>query len=184
MSELISTHCDPTEALAEFCEPFLPGVDVLAGVRAVDGRSMSDAFRRLLVHNDHMTTTLRAYYGAPVALEVREAQLDGEAYRRRIVLRLADGGRIVEVGFVRIRLGYASKNVRERILERRTPLGDILIQADVLRRIEPRWFFEIDQHSPLLKDFDDPSLLRAFGRLGTIFCEDQPAIELLEIVRA
>jgi hypothetical protein len=115
---------------------------------------------------------------------VREAQLDGEAYRRRIVLRLADGGRIVEVGFVRIRLGYASKNVRERILERRTPLGDILIQADVLRRIEPRWFFEIDQHSPLLKDFDDPSLLRAFGRLGTIFCEDQPAIELLEIVRA
>ena len=183
MSELISTHCDPTEALAEFCEPFLPGIDVLNGVQPVDQGELPAAFRRLLVHNDHMTTTLRAYHGAPVALEVREAHLEDEAYRRRIVLRLAETGRIVEVGFVRIRLGYASSPVRDRILERKTPLGDILIQADVLRRIEPRWFFEIDRRSPLLSDFDDETLDSACGRLGTIFCENQPAIELLEIVR-
>jgi hypothetical protein len=73
--------------------------------------------------------------------------------------------------------------VRDEILRKQMPLGAILIKHDVLRRIKPRWFIRCPATGPLMRLFGRPSTPEdAYGRIGTIYCNDEPAIELIEIV--
>jgi hypothetical protein len=72
---------------------------------------------------------------------------------------------------------------REEILRKQSPLGAVLIKHDVLRRIKPRWFLRFPPNGPVLGLFGDvKSAEPAYGRIGTIYCNEEPAIELLEIV--
>lgn len=183
MTTKLSSFTDPDQALAAFCRGFLSPDKTLEDVHPILPDAMPPEYRRLLVHNDHMTTTLRKHHGCEVRLKVRDAKLNGDFYERDIVL-LNDAGEIIEVGLVRINLEFTTPAVRSEILARKTPLGDVLINADVMRRIEPRWFFQFGPGCHLLSNFADPSLLAAYGRLGTIYCDGAPAIELLEIVIA
>src|SRR5437016_842832 len=77
-------------------------------VQQVDAAAMPEPFRTLLVHHEHMTTTLETYHGAEVKLEVLGHQLVGDVYRRMILLRRADTQQAVEFGIVRIHLQYVS----------------------------------------------------------------------------
>ena len=138
-------------------------------------------FNQLLVHNEHMTTRLTAYHGEPVALEVLEHRQDGDTYKRKILLTVGQG-HVVEVGVVRIHLNFTAEEVRNEILSKKTPLGDILIQHNVLRRIEPKWFFRFDGPATLEAAFDRPLDGPIYGRVGVIHCDGEPAIELLEVV--
>ena len=83
---------------------------------------------------------------------------------------------------MRIDLSYTPEIVREAILERRTPLGDILIRHNVLRRIEPRWYLRVSGGCSMFSETIAATTGDTFGRVGTIYCNDQPAIELLEVV--
>lgn len=129
-----------------------------------------------------MTLRLREHFGQDVDLHVLSSSQDGDIYQRRITLTLDGTARVVEVGLVRIDLGYTSDSVRAAILDRKMPLGDVLIRANVLRRIEPKWYYRFAEDCPLLADFGEAQPQSAYGRLGTIYCDEQPAIELLEIV--
>jgi hypothetical protein len=44
-------------------------------------------------------------------------------------------------------------------------------------------YLKVDANDPLLERFGLTQPLPAFGRLATIFCDDLPAVDLLEIVR-
>ncbi len=173
---------DPRQALTTFCAEML-GLDALGKQFApVLPAALPDVYRRLLVHDQHMTLRLRDHFAGEVELRVLSSEKDGDYYQRRITLSAGSADRIVEVGIVRIDLGFTSDAVRAAILERRTPLGDVLIQANVLRRIEPKWYYRFSDGCRLLADFGDARPREAYGRLGTIYCDEQPAIELLEIV--
>jgi hypothetical protein len=54
----------------------------------------------------------------------------------------------------------------------------------VLRRIKPRWFMRFPGGGPLLTFFGDTTGRPMYGRIGTIYCNEEPAIDLLEIVTA
>jgi chorismate-pyruvate lyase len=151
----------------------------------VTSKEIPSPFHDLLVHEQHMTATLEAYCGRPMRLRVLDHQQVEDVYRRKIVLTPADDDTVVELGVVRINLHFAPESVRKEILERRTPLGDILIRHDVLRRIEPRWYLRFPAEGSLAAGFGyAPPTPRAelYGRIGTIHCNHRPAIELLEIV--
>lgn len=182
MQTRLHAYGDPREALADFCAEFQLSGGVADHAEQVSVEAMPPVYRNLLVHNEHMTERLRGFWGRDIHLSVLRHREEGDVYQRHILLQLAVTGRVVEVGLARIDLSYTSDAVREKIIERRTPLGDVLISANVLRRIEPRWYFRFGGACPLLADFRDPELSKAYGRLGTIFCDDAPAIELLEIV--
>src|SRR5262249_3526568 len=109
---------------------------------------------------------------------------DGLDYARKIILTLRGSGKVVLFGIVRINLEYCSPPVREAILAEKTPLGRVLIEHNVLRRIEPLAYFRVDPGLRQLAWFglDQPAPL--YGRLGFIHCDEQPAVELLEIVTA
>ena len=85
---------------------------------------------------------------------------------------------------VRLDLRYMSTKVKTAILNEDIPLGAILTNHNVLRRIEPRWFLRFDESSPVLSWFACQTEGPLYGRLGTIYCNHEPAIEVLEIVTA
>ena len=141
-----------------------------------------EPYRGLLVHNHHMTVTVEAFYDSPVNVRVLERRLVGDTYARKILLELQSDGRVVQFGVPHIRLNFCSEPVRAAILEEKTPLGRILIEHDVLRRIEPTAFFRVIPGPKLTEWFGLAGPRTTYGRLGIIHCDEQPAIEVLEIL--
>lgn len=176
------TDCDTAEAaLDSLCHWFFEDRLSAEGCESVLAANLPPVFRDLLVHNEHMTRKLADYHEAELTLHVLNERQDGNVYSRNIEL-IAGDKHVVEFGIVRIDLDFTPKAVREQILDKHIPLGDILINNEVLRRIEPRWYFRFSSDSPLADRFEHHEGEMLAGRLGTIFCDDAPAIELLEVV--
>jgi chorismate-pyruvate lyase len=144
--------------------------------------AVPEPYRGLLAHTEHMTVTVEAFYGCPVDVRVLEAGRDGDFYHRRIVLTLHGTDRIVQYGLVRINLKLLSAKVREEILAQKTPLGRILIENNVLRRVEPTSFLEVRPGPELARHMELAKPVTIYGRTGVIFCNDQPAIAVLELL--
>lgn len=183
MTPHLNSLSDPHGALLSLAGEFF-GPAVTERAIPIPAEAVPEPFKELLVHHAHMTTVLQRYHGGPVALEVVEARLVNDVYKRKVLLTSAGTNQIVEVGVARIDLRYTSDDVRRAITASRTPLGDILIAHDVLRRIEPKWYFRFEGGGPLVAAFDRPVDLPIYGRVGVIYCDDAPAIELLEVVAA
>ena len=173
----------PQEALIEFCLPFVPDRShVRTACTLVQPEEMPEPFHWLLVHRNHMTKVLEAQYGRPMELDVVKHHLDDDLYTRKIILRPQATDVIVEVGIVRLNFRFMSKEVRDEILQRQTPLGAILIRHKVLRKVQPRWFLKFPANAPLLAAAGATFPHITYGRIGTIYCNHEPAIEVLEVV--
>jgi chorismate-pyruvate lyase len=139
-------------------------------------------YRELLVHEHHMTVTVEKHHGAAVDVRILARRHTGDFYARKILLALHGTGRVVQFGIMKINLRHCNQQVREEIIAGQTPLGRILIQHNVLRRIEPTAFLRIIPDSAMMKWFGLKEPVRIYGRLAIIHCDEQPAVELLEIV--
>lgn len=141
-----------------------------------------EPYHKLLVHEHHMTVTVESHHGSLVDVKVLEKKRDGNSYARKILLALQSDGRIVQFGLVRIWLQYCSPDVRAEILAETTPIGRILINHNVLRRIEPTEYLRVTPGPDLMQWFGLAAPKVTYGRLALIHCEAQPAVELLEIL--
>jgi hypothetical protein len=169
-------------ALFELCKPFAPD-DFQPQCEVVQPDEIPFPQDQLLVHHDHMTVVLERHHKAAVHVHVMAEHLDGDFYTRKINLTPNGSDKVVEWGIVRLDFRYMAPEVRDEILRKELPLGAILIKHDVLRRIKPRFFLRFPAGGPVLKLFGDTTTLQpAYGRIGTIYCNEEPAIELLEIV--
>ena len=83
---------------------------------------------------------------------------------------------------MRVHLQYCSDAVRKEIIAGQTPLGRILIQHNILRRIEPTAFLRVIPGTAMMSWFGLDRPKPTYGRLAYIHCDGQPAVELLEIV--
>jgi hypothetical protein len=88
---------------------------------------------------------------------------------------------VVQFGIVRFHLHYVTKAVRQEIISEKTPLGRILINHNVLRHIDLGAILEIAAGPALARHLQMPTGDVTYGRLATIFCNHQPAVDLLEI---
>ena len=154
----------------------------LAHYETVAADQVPPPYQGLLVHEHHMTVTVEAFHKEKVDVKVLEQRRGGQAYARKILLVTQKTRRVVQSGLVRIHLQYCSPEVREEILSTRTPLGRILIQHNVLRRIEPTVFMRVVPGPPMMEWFNLTEPRPTYGRQATIHCDGKPAIELLEIV--
>lgn len=170
------------EALSALCRGLVHETIPADCWTSVGAEDLPFAFRELLVHNEHMTTRLEAFHGSPVLLRVLAYGLDGDVYRRKIILTTEDCKYAVEFGLVRIDLSLVPESVRGEIVDRKTPLGDILICHALLRRIVPRWYLRFTTDCPMFQGVFEPQPASLCGRIGTIYCDGQPAIKLLEVV--
>ena len=159
-----------------------PGPDTTFPYAIVPGDEVPAPYHDLLVHEHHMTVTVEAYHGGPVDVRVLEWRQDGSHYARKILLVHQATGKVVQFGIVRIDLSKASAEVSAAIVERKTPVGRILIQHDVMRRIEPTAFVRIDAGPEQMAWFGEAGSAVLYGRLAIIHFDGKPAVELLEVV--
>jgi len=169
-------------ALVSLCDGFHEEAEVRAAAEPVTPDAIPEPFHKLLVHREHMTTTLEELHGGAVALQVLRRRHQGDDYAREILLTLPGSGKVVEFGIVRMDLRLITPEARSEILAGEAPLGDILIRHDVMRRIDPKWYFRVHQESCLAQAFGSQPSDDFFGRLGVIHCNGQPVIKLLEVV--
>jgi hypothetical protein len=139
-------------------------------------------YHGLLVHEHHMTVTVEAHHRALVDVHILERHHAGDWYARKILLALRGSGRVVQFGIMRIHLPDCSPEVRDEIVAGQTPLGRILIEHDVLRRIEPRAFLRVIPGKAMMDWFGLDRPWPTYGRLAVIHCNGRPAVDLLEVV--
>ncbi len=143
--------------------------------------------RTLLVHHHHMTVTLESHHKERVALVTLARKHAGDLYCRKLLLKGEQSGTTVLFGMVRIHLNLLTPRVRELILEEKTPLGRLLIEQGVMRRVE-RTALLCHRLRPIDRDRfgfgpEYPEETKLYGRLALLHCDGMPAIELLEVVR-
>jgi chorismate-pyruvate lyase len=149
----------------------------------VSADDVPEPYHKLLVHRHHMTVTVERFYGSPVDVRVLGCRRTGHEYARKILLALKnDPARVVQFGLVRINLGACTEPVRNSIVEGKTPLGRVLIQHNMLRRIEPLTFLRVTLSPKMAEWFRVPAVSETYGRVGVIYTGDRPAVEVLEIL--
>lgn len=142
------------------------------------------AYRDLLAHYSHMTVTVEHYHHSPVDVVVLDRQLTGQHYSRKILLTRQSDNRIVQFGIVRLDFDAVSEAVRSEIQREQTPLGRVLINHGVLREVELKQIYRIACGPELARHFGLDLGTEVFGRTALIYCDGEPAVELLEIVVA
>ncbi len=140
------------------------------------------SYQPLLAHDAHMTVTVEQRHGCPVSVEVLESQESETHYVRKILLRRTSDNRVVQYGIVRLKLDAIDAEARAEILAKQTPLGRVLIQHNVMRHVELLDVWRVHCGEELGSYFGVRPGHETFGRTALIYCNDEPAIELLEIV--
>ena len=173
-----SSHGPDLQSLVELFPP--PGD--LPEYELVPADEVPQPYHGLLVHEHHMTVTVERYHGDLVDVRILARRQERDYYARKILLALQQTGRVVQFGIMRVNLAFCSEAVRQEIVAGQTPLGRILIQHDVLRRIEPTAFLRVIPGTAMMEWFDLKTPRPTYGRLAYIHCDGQPAVELLEVV--
>lgn len=161
---------------------FYPAPDALGEFAEVAVDDLPPDYRQLLAHNDHMTVTVEAFHRSPVDVRVLERRVTATHYARKILLARQSDGRVAQFGIMRVNFAYLPPEVRQEIERERTPLGRILIEHDIHRRVQLFSLRRIVLGEELRRLFGPPAADVTYGRTAVIDCNDAPAIELLEIV--
>lgn len=139
-------------------------------------------YRRLLAHNDHMTVAVEEFHRSPVDVRILDRRVTHTHYARKILLTRQSDGTVVQFGIMRVNLEFLPPEVRTEIEREQTPLGRILIEHDVHRRVQLFSLRRIQLGEELRRLFDRPASSVTYGRTAVIDCNGAPAVELLEIV--
>ena len=113
---------------------------------------------------------------------VHRTRRNGNWYSREITLQTHDTKRVVQYGIVLLNVDSLEPVVWQRIERQEVPLGRVLIEHNVLREVQlcELWRVKAGPNLANLLGIEQGTTL--FGRTALIYCDGEPAIELLEIV--
>jgi chorismate-pyruvate lyase len=168
IQEMVSIFYNDSAQLGEF--------------QRVNGANVPEVYRSLLNHTNHMTVTVEEHHHDRVAVKVLRSDLVGDHYRREILLHTHKDQKVVQYGIVRLNTKFLSEGPRQEILDQKKPLGRVLIEHDVLREIQLFDLLEVRCGPVLARLFGVPEKTVTYGRTALLHCNNEPAIELLEIV--
>lgn len=179
-----ATGRSAVERAAELISIFHDNPQAFAGLEEVAASAVPEPYVGLLAHNSHMTVAMERFHGGPVSLRVvaeggRAESSTEDAYAREILLANGDG-KVVQYGIVRIDLSPLPALARDRILQKREPLGRILIESGVHRDVQAVELVHLAPSSAFagLLEADGPT----YGRVAEMRINGRPAVELLEVV--
>eukprot|EP00053_Salpingoeca_punica_P017522 m.168970 g.168970 ORF g.168970 m.168970 type:complete len:274 (-) comp17229_c1_seq3:3769-4590(-) len=186
-------RCFPEDELVQRCE-------------RVSADDVPEPSRRLLAHHTHMTMTMEAHHACAMQLQVIRTVAKPELYVRQVLLRRSSDGRAAMFGIARVHLEAFPESAQRDILAQKIPLGHIMQQHAVKRRVELRdlyllvpgpalsqWLYESESDKLLQQQEEQQQQVNnsssscssvVYGRTAMIHCNDQPGIELLEVVIA
>ncbi len=139
-------------------------------------------YRAMLDHEEHMTVTVERRHASSVDVQVLDSRLTNSHYMRKIILRRQSDQRVVQYGIVRLALSALQPVVRDEIMAQKIPLGRVLINHDVLRQVQLNALWRVVCAHELAELFETQPGKITFGRTALIYCDGEPAVELLEIV--
>lgn len=148
----------------------------------VSAAAIPQPYRRLLAHNKHMTETVEQFHGSKVDVQVLATRRDNGFYSRKILLKRQSDGQVVQFGIPRLNMAYLDEEVRREIESETKPLGRVLIDHNVLREVQFAALWKVQPGPDLCRMFGMPVPQTVYGRTALIYCNGEPAIELLEIV--
>ncbi len=172
---------NPTDELNAMISRFPESGALFAGAEHIPAALTPEPYKRLLVHDGHMTVAMEDFHGSPVGVKVLDRKLEGNIYSRKILLSRNDTGAVVQFAVMTFDLEMVLPAVREQILAERTPLGRILIDYNVFRFVDLGAIFRITS-GPIFAQWCDCATGEVtYARLATIFCNQHPAVDLLEV---
>jgi len=136
----------------------------LPRIQFIDGQSMPEPYKSLLVHNADMTPTLEDFYQQAIELCVLEQQPTEHILLRQVILVLHDVDHPVEFGAIKIHLSHFTPEACHKILAGVVPLGAIFCEQNIKHTCNPQSFFKIwpDQTIAGSLNIDQPQWL--YGR--------------------
>ncbi len=147
----------------------------------VSSATTPEPYKSLLAHYHHMTISMEEYHKSSVDVIVLDQRLDENVYSRKILLVKTGTEQVVQFGIVRFNFDYVTQAVKDEILAGQIPLGRVLINHNVLRHVDLGAVLRITAGPGLAKVMHIEPGQVTYGRLATIFCNQQPAIDLLEV---
>ncbi len=181
-SKRLSKTTPPTAELDELVSLFFPNADILGQFTQQPVDACPANYQSMLAHESHMTVTVERRHGCQVNVEVLDSRTTDTHYLRKILLRRSTDGRAVQFGIVRLALVVLQPEVRDEIMAQRIPLGRVLIEHNVMRKVQLNGLWSVACGTELAELFEVESGHPTFGRTALIYCDGEPAIELLEIV--
>jgi hypothetical protein len=172
---------NPQDELKKLTDLFPTGQPLIANAEHVASALVPEPYQALLVHNSHMTVTMEQYHQSPVDVKILARSREDDIYSRKSLLLKSGTDEVVQLGIVRFDLNYVTPAVRQEILLGEVPLGRILINHNVLRHIDLGAVLRITPGPDLARIFRIETGRVTYGRLATIFCNQKPAVDLLEI---
>ena len=149
---------------------------------SVPASEVPQPYHELLCHRHHMTVTVEHFHRSPVDVQVLDRCASGDVYSRKILLSRRSDGRIVQLGIVRMNFESINPKVRREIESESIPLGQVLINHNIMREIELLGVWRVEPGAELTRLFQLASPQTTYGRTAVIHLNGQPTIELLEIV--
>ncbi|HEY3897236.1 MAG TPA: hypothetical protein VGM54_01400 [Chthoniobacter sp.] len=150
----------------------------------LEGSSVPEPYRSLLVHHGDMTSRLEKFWGGQIVLEVLHREHNTEAYRREVVLHIESTELPVEYGAIEINLSVFDGELRRLILEQHLPLGGLLNRFGIRYRSEPRGFLKLGPDAVMQRVFNLPYATKFYGRSNVLLGEGDCVIaRIVEVVR-
>ncbi|TWU05927.1 hypothetical protein [Stieleria varia] len=150
--------------------------------RCESATDLPQPYDSLLNHNKHMTVTVESHHGETVDVVVHRFHRHDNWYAREITLQTTGSKKTVQYGIVRLNVDALEPEVWKRIESQETPLGRVLIEHNVLRKVTLCELWKVTAGESLAQMLQVPQGKVVYGRTALIYCDGEPAIELLEIV--
>ena len=129
-----------------------------------------------------MTVALEEHHGCDLAVHVLQSAASESHYARHVLLKCGGCKRVVQYGICRLNMTFLEKDVQAELRSEQIPLGRVLINHGVLRQVRLLSLWRIEPSQTLRELLQLPDSDVCFGRTALIYCNEVPAVELLEIV--
>lgn len=155
----------------------------LPPLQQIDPEVMPEPYKRLLVHQSDMTSTLETFHGSRVRLDVLRKEEREGSYFREVILKLEDTNKPVEFGAIRIYLGLFPPAAQALVLAEQWPLGRILKECDVPYVSSPIAFLRIASDHLINEVLRLSGAQLLYGRRNTLLdASGQPLADIVEIL--
>ena len=109
-------HVNPTDAFRNLISLFPEGDELIGNAEHIPAVLTQNLYKRLLVHDRHMTVAMEEFHRSPVVVKVLDRKLEGNIYSRKIVLKRSDDGAVVQFAVMRFDLDMMLPAVRDEIM--------------------------------------------------------------------
>jgi chorismate-pyruvate lyase len=161
---------------------FFSQLDELGRFEPVSVEALPADYRDLLAHQEHMTVALEAFHKSLVNVHPLDELRDEASYARCSLLSRQSDDRVVQFGIMRIWLADLPPAAQDEITARKTPLGRVLIQHNLLREVELIALWKIEPGPALRRRLPLTGNGPIYGRSAQILVSERPTVQLLEIV--